>query len=317
MKLTKNKTRKAFTMIELIFVIVIMGIIGKFGTEFLAEAYRSFIYSSINNRLQANSATAVEFVSSRLQYRIKASTIARESNATFTLLSDYFNATAPVLEWIGSDIEGFRGNSGAIPNLPNWSGIIDINSTVTDLTKLHSPSTDTTKENTLIQILSDGTAGINDAAIYFVDPDAIPSSEGWGWDGNVITFDSQADVQIHPIKKSLANVTDLLPVTGAGFDNNFSGVLASEYYQMAWSAYAIGITGWDNLTKSGTLTLWSNYQPWKGEKYDDNGTATTIMQGVSSFRFIASGSLIKIQVCVKSDLITNKEYSICKEKTVF
>ena len=29
------------------------------------------------------------------------------------------------------------------------------------------------------------------------------------------------------------------------------------------------------------------------------------------------GSIIKIQVCVKSDLIQNEEYSLCKEKTVF
>jgi len=41
------KTRAAFTMIELIFVIVVMGIIGKFGVEFLAQAYKSFIFSSV------------------------------------------------------------------------------------------------------------------------------------------------------------------------------------------------------------------------------------------------------------------------------
>ncbi len=80
-------------MIELIFVIVIMGIIGKFGVEFLAQAYRSFISTTVNHNLQSSSASAVEFVSTRLQHRIKASTIARETNASivpqFTLLSDY------------------------------------------------------------------------------------------------------------------------------------------------------------------------------------------------------------------------------------
>ena len=105
MMLKQNKNRKAFTMIELIFVIVIMGILSKFGVEFIAQAYQSFINSHINNTLQAQSATAIEFVSTRLQYRIKASTIARETNATiipqFTRLSDYTNATAPIIEWVG------------------------------------------------------------------------------------------------------------------------------------------------------------------------------------------------------------------------
>lgn len=322
MRPINKKQLKAFTMIELIFVIVIMGIIGKFGTEFLAQAYKNFIYSSINNRLQSNSATAVEFVSKRLQYRIKASTIARESNGNFTLLSNYYNTTAPVLEWIGADVDGFRGSSDAgIPNLPNWSGIIDLNDSISDSTKLFSPETDTGKIDALVKILSnDATNGMSDAAIYFVDPDAIQDTaiDRWGWDANASKFDTQSNVQIHPVNIG-ANVHTFLPVKSDGTANDFSGVTAFEYYQLAWSAYAIGITGWDNLTKSGTLTLWSNYQPWKGEKYDDNGTATTIMEGVSSFRFIATESVVKVQVCVNSDLLKdeNGEYSVCKEKTVF
>ena len=72
------KTRSAFTMIELIFVIVVMGIIGKFGVEFLAQAYKSFIFSNVNNTLHSKSASAVEFIASRLQYRIKDSLIMRQ-----------------------------------------------------------------------------------------------------------------------------------------------------------------------------------------------------------------------------------------------
>ncbi len=324
MRPINKKHLKAFTMIELIFVIVIMGIIGKFGTEFLAEAYKSFIYSSINNRLQANSATAVEFVSKRLQYRIKASTIARESNGNFTLLSNYYNATAPVLEWIGSDVDGFRGNSdggAGVPNLPNWSGVIDLNLSVSDSTKLFSPATDTGKIDALIKILSnDATSGMSDVAIYFVNPDAIQDTavDRWGWDANASKFDTQSNVQIHPVDIG-ANVHTFLPVKSDGTPNDFTGVTAFEYYQLAWSAYAVGISDWNATTQSGTLTLWSNYQPWKGESYNVEGTPTTIMQGVSSFRFIATESVVKVQVCVNSDLLKDEdgEYSVCKEKTVF
>ncbi|OHD86185.1 MAG: hypothetical protein A2Y52_04415 [Sulfuricurvum sp. RIFCSPLOWO2_02_43_6] len=54
--------KSAFTLLELIFVIVVIGILSKFGIELLAQAYKSFIFSSINNPLQANGAMAVETI---------------------------------------------------------------------------------------------------------------------------------------------------------------------------------------------------------------------------------------------------------------
>jgi len=314
----QNRSHKAFTMLELIFVIVIMGILGKFGVEFLAQAYKTFIYSSINHTLQSNSESAVEFVSTRLQHRIKASTIARETNASispqYTLLSEYYNTTAPILEWIGTDIDGFRGNSS-----PFWSGIIDLNTSLSNSTKLFSPATETNATEALINILSNNTGVTqNNMAIYFVNPDALPNTDGWGWDGNITRFNTQTNVEIHPVKVNVANIREFIPINGNSVVNNFSGVTAFEYYQLAWSAYAVGITDWNSTTSTGTLKMWYDYQPWKGEKYTDATTKTAIiMENVSSFRFIASDSVVKIQVCVKSNLIENEEYSLCKEKTIF
>lgn len=319
MKYINNKLRKAFTMLELIFVIVIMGIIGKFGVEFLAQSYKSFISSSENNRLQADTAAAVEFISSRLQYRIKASTIARETNATispqYTLLEAYYNATAPVLEWIGADIDGFRGDT-----VPFWTGFIDLNTTATTPTIVRSPGTNLGQANTLIQNLSNANANINLAAMYFIDPESLPGSDGWGWDENITTFDNHTNVQIHPMRSrnTVTFPTDFVPIKSSdNTDSTLSGVRASEYYQLAWTAYAVGINDWDAASGTGTLRMWYNYRPWEGEAYDDDGTSVVIMEDVSSFRFISSGPIVKFQVCVKSDLYTDEEYSICKEKTVF
>ena len=83
------KNHSAFTMIELVFVIVIMGFIGKFGVEFLVQAYNSFIFTKINNKLQSSSATAIEFIGTRLEGRIKSSVIARTGEIlSFDALSD-------------------------------------------------------------------------------------------------------------------------------------------------------------------------------------------------------------------------------------
>lgn len=330
MMIQKLKKRTAFTMIELVFVIIVMGIIGKFGVEFVAQAYRSFIHTTVSNKLQSSSTFAVEFIATRLQHRIKASTIAREINGTgYTLLADYFNQTAPIIEWIGVDIDGFRGNTQ-----PLWSGIIDLNDTVSDSIRLSSPGTETNSTNALIQALSSSAAVQNNMAIYFVDPDALPTAEGWGWDANISKFDTQVGIStsrnnIHPVTTNIApSISTFRPLKPRDDSiNSFSGVKAFEYYQLAWSAYAVGIDDFNATgNETGTLKLWYNYQPWKGDTYllQENKTDTNssiIMENVSSFRFIASDSVVKIQVCVKSLIIDGDDddggYSICKEKTVF
>ncbi|MDD5400775.1 MAG: prepilin-type N-terminal cleavage/methylation domain-containing protein [Sulfurimonas sp.] len=295
--------RYAFTLLELIFVIVIMGILAKFGVELLSQAYRSFIFSSVNNALQSNSAAAVETIASRLQYRIKDSVIARETDFTFSALAGYTAGTAPILEWVGGDIDGLRGNSST---LPHWSGIIDLDPS--SATTLVSPGTDTGALNTLIGALSSGGSGINDAALYFIGSDS--DINNYGWNGTALT-DHNTSV-MHPINAD-ANLSRF--VSGIG-GVNFTGANIYEYYQLAWSAYAVGISDYNAATKTGTLMLYYDYQPWKGERYDANTTKSVkIMDHVSTFRFKAVGAIVKIQVCVNSDLV--EDYSLCKEKTIF
>jgi len=292
--------KTAFTMIELVFVIVVMGIIGKFGTEFLAQAYNNFIYSNINNSLQAKSEMAVQSIASRLQYRIKDSTIARQSDSNFTALSGVSSDGYHILEWVGYDIDGFRGTTK-----PYWSGIIDLKHKDTNSTYLVTPETNTTAINELIQTLSYGDSDINDSALYFIGSNSNIQT-GYGWDGDLSDIDTQNGV-MHPIRRD-SNISVFIPTKSNGVDNNFSGVDVYEFYQLAWSAYAVEI-------KNGDLTLYYDYQPWKGEKYSDDGKKAIIMQNVSTFEFMSAGSVMKIQVCVKTDLV--EDYSLCKEKTIF
>jgi len=294
--------RTAFTLIELLFVIVIMGILSKFGVEFLAQAYNNFISSNINNTLQAQSEAAVETIASRLQYRIKDSIIAKKANGDFkALASSDYGASATILEWIGSDIDGFRGNS-----LPMWSGVIDLNNSISSSTLLVSPETNTTALNTLIDVLSNGGSDINDSAIYFVGSDTNIRT-GYGWDTNLIAIDAQSGA-MHPVKAGV-NINEFVPIKGSdGTLNNFNGVDVYEYYQFAWSAYAVVHSA------DGNLTMYYDYQPWKGQSYT-SGKHATLMENVDTFRFKAIGSIVKIQVCVNSSVM--EDYSLCKEKTIY
>jgi len=300
------KNRFAFTMLELVFVIVIMGIISKFGVEFLSQAYNSFIYAKINNKLQANSGMAVESIAAKLQFRIKDSVIGRvENNNSFKSLGSASGDDYNILEWVGSDIDGFRGDS-----LPMWSGIIDLDES--NKTTLISPETNTTALNNLIKILShDSGTDVNDSAIYFIGSDSNIHQYGWT-DGNHPLTDHNSSV-MHPIKLVSGHIDQFESnITG----DDFSDIDIYEYYQFSWTAYAVALENYDNNDSTGNLYLYYDYQPWHGEDFNDTTSKKAlIMENVSTFRFKAVGSVVKIQVCVKSTLL--EDYSLCKEKTIF
>jgi len=318
--------RSAFSMVELIFVIVVMGIIGKFGVEFIAQAYRSFLYSSVNHTLQSTSGIAVELIAAKLQHRIKDSVIARlgvPPSAPVGIASATGN-NYTVLEWVGVDYEGYRGNSddNTTAHKPNWSGILDLDNANASSTVLISPETNTTKINTLISNLSLTNSSINNAALFFIGSNSNILTD-YGWNGSLSSINTQRGA-MHPIKAISGNVDRFAPDTG-----NFSGIDVYEYYQLAWSAYAIVYE--PKANHLGTLRLYWNYQPWEDKDADGNADqfntagigvqSAIIMENVSSFQFTAIGDILKIQVCTKSTIIDGSNdqegYSICKEKTVF
>lgn len=298
----KQSKKHAFTMIELIFVIMIMGILGKFGTEFLASAYENFISTKINNNLQETSASALELISARLKSRIKPSVIARNTTTgTYNYVngSGLTDTNATVLEWIATDIDSFRGDSS-----PFWSGVIDLDPSVSNATKLLSPGSNFNATSLLMSKLSPAGNSLNGAAIYFLNsPD---TANPWGYKG-AITTQSQ---RLHPIKKGTNN-DELAPLV-----SNFSGQEVYEYYKLASTAYAIELGDYDETKKIGNLYLYYDYRPWLGETYTANGTKVLLAKGINTFRFLGRGSMIKIQVCAKSDL-QNEEYALCKEKTIY
>ena len=311
------KKHNGFTLLELVFVIIIMGFLGKYGIELLIQSYKSFIYANVNNTLQSNSASAVEFIASRLQYRIKGSEIARTATNTNTFdpVADVnVSKTYVVLEWVAADMESFRGATA-----PYWSGILDIQAGNANL--LTSPQTNRTQVDTIINKLSHNTSTFNDAALFFIGRPNDPTVD-FGWDNSAVTKANIIDTQLGAMKpiQATGGITDFNSATAT----NFTGVNVYEYYQLAWTANAVVLTNYNAVDKTFDLVYYFNYQPWKGEKFSDVGQNIrhmTIMEGVSTFQFMKIGALMKIQVCAKSTLLkdTNngEAYSLCKEKTVF
>lgn len=294
--------KKAFTMIELIFVIVIMGILSKFGFEFLAQAYNSFIYTKINTELHEKSNHTLEFIAKRLEARVAPSVIKRISTVNGFVAApkdvpnkDLYN----LLEWIAYDIEGFRGSGK-----PLWSGIIDFDTTLTTSAQLFSPDTNTTAIDNLIKILSDNNSTIANAAIIFNSGEYAIDKFGWYTAPNGIT--DQNNSAIHPVTSTANNIF----TSSNGVD--FTGLNIYNRYALAWTAYAL------LHNTNNQLVLYYNYQPWEGETYLDATKIVILMEDVSEFRILPSpdGKLYSLKVCVKSNF-TSQEHSICKEKTIF
>ncbi len=280
--------RKGFTLLELVFVIVIFGILSKFGADLLYKIYENYVYSNTFNRLENQSESAVKLIANRLQYRIKDSTISRTNVGSNIIIpiADATSATRNVLEWISMDVDGWRGSTAG-STLPEWSGFIDL--TASTPTALVSQGTSTSAD---------------DMAIFFIGSNVDLNSSAFGWDGTDIG--TQVGVAMHPITITTANI---LTTT----DGNFTNVDVYEYYQLAKTAYAVSLEGRN-------LFLYHDYQPWSGDQISvpSERTQSLISDDVTSFKFTPMGDIMIIQVCVGDNNVTGVgEYSICKEKVVF
>ncbi len=284
--------RKGFTLLELIFVIVIFGIMSKYGADILYKIYENYIYSNTFNRLQNQSEAAVKQIANRLQYRIKDSTISRGTlgGSIEPIGSNAGNET--VLEWIGTDIDGWRGTT-----TPEWSGFIDLSAS--SVGTLNSPGT----------TVGTGIIPGTDLGLFFIGSNVDLNNSAFGWDGTNIktsTTLTHADIAIHPVTFNGSAITSAMTTA-----TDFTGSDVYEYYQLSRSAYAVGLVGTD-------LNFYYGYQPWLGQTASTNATSQLIMENVSSFKFTSMGDIMIIQVCVSDGNITGVgDYSVCKEKVVF
>jgi len=290
-------------MIEMIFVIVILGIIAALGSGVIAKIYESYIYSRTINTLQTKTETTLTQIAKYLSFRVKQSVIARKLSPNENQISSLpmADGTYKILEWIGYDNEGFEGNDSG----PGWSGLVDLSSVATSKSQIKTPGSHLSYAESVINVLSNGDVVLSNAnssaGIIF---SGLPNQfdiEQYGWN------DWNGTVKHDYILRVKKGAEDLLQFN----ENNASTVY--EHYQLVWSAYAIVPEG--NINDR-NLTFYYNYRPWMAEKYSD-GDSSVLMEHVSTFKFRQIGETIRLKLCIFDPIGADENITFCKEKVIF
>jgi len=288
---TFSSFRPALTMLELVFVIVILGIVASVGASAIANVYESYIVQRAVHRASIKCELAAMQIANRLTYRISSSVIGRTTAAgTLLPLDQVPDDTYKVLEWIAYDNDSFSAQI-----TPGWSGYCDLNDTVnTTKTSISTPGSSLGTTNGIIGELSSSTKTIANAAIIFDGHEYSPT------------------VNYIAGCMGFTNSTCISPInTGTGtsitISDNNAKVMTNQY-KLAWTAYALVPVG-------NTLTLRYDYQPWDSVQ-SGSGSSSVLVDNFVSFRFKGDGDTIRFKLCIEEAIASDENVTICKEKAV-
>nr|WP_314441226.1 type II secretion system protein [uncultured Campylobacter sp.] len=333
--------KRGFTLIELVFVIVVLGIISMFGADLYTKIYKSYVHVRAVNQLEARTQNAMMLITNRLEDRIKSSTIGRElSSNEFVPISDLTDPKYDILEWIGQSVETRNINK----RTPGWSGFMSMSQLRDSTWKADADKgdagyiADTRAAFNMVSLGSDfpQVARIvgnlrataynrpstnTQVAVIFrvVTNDASPTSVGigFGYD-RAVRADGRNRVLIAVGTPSAAGSGSIqgetITINQYPFNpNNANSQEFSEQYYIAHSAYAIvpaNVVTYTkdnagNLSKNFDLVLRYNYRPWSTVRDDANSynvaSSALLAEDVSLFRFKDDNGAVALKLCMRDD----------------
>jgi len=307
MKKMFTSFRRGLTMLELVFVIVILGIVASIASSIIVQVYESYIVQRALHRTSTKAELAATQIANRLTYRISSSVIGRDPGVGFKPIDELQPGDADthtVLEWIAYDNDSFTAQT-----IPGWSGFCDVDSNETNKTKISTPGSNLVDTSTIIGNMG---GAITDAAIIFAGHEYSP------------TINYIADCMGFADSTCISPVSAVSAASITITDNNPKVI--TDQYKLAWSAYAVVPTlisdpvdrGFNAGTQIYDLALHYNYQPWHPTApttYDNGSLSSTLITNVVSFRFTGKGDTVRFKICV-AESIGDSNITSCKEKAV-
>ena len=331
--------KRAFTLLELVVVIVVLGIIAMMSFNAIMNIYTNYFQTRTINELETQTEIALEQISKRLEHRIKPSVIARKggnksdeflalNDSRVTLAQDYeILEFIPYAYEIFNDVTEFdvENNKTVTKNgkayTGRYSGYVDLVKS-SPATGLVSPGSKFT--TTLVETIEDLTCREDEDENYnrpnrngcvdFKNKEsgvaAIFSDvfydvkNSFGYSGDTTKLDI-AKVGVKSIDG------DTLEISG------FANKQISEQYHLAYTANAVvpeqSQSQADKNNGVFDLNLYYNYKPWMGQGYK-TGEKATLAKNVTRFVFTEKNGVIVLKLCMRAK---NAEITICKSKAVY
>jgi len=268
----------AFTMLEVVFAIVILGIVASIGAEIIAQTYSNYIIQRAQYRANIKTELALNQIANRLRYAIPGTVGARKTlGQTFIPMELVTDADMKILQWVGYDGDSFEALESDTNRKPGWSGFCDINASSTSAIK--TPGSNLALANTIIGNLG-GT--VSDAELYFAEDGNISYGVS-NMGGETITMDG-------------------IP----------SGTMIAERYKLAWTSYALEV---DN---SGDLYLHYNFLPKAATAITGDTSTLLLHNVTNfRFKYSGGAFRIKICKKERISNAASETIHACKEKVVF
>ena len=308
--------KRAFTLLELVVVIVVLGIIAMMSFNAIMNIYSNYFQTKTVNELETQTEIALEQISKRLEHRIKPSVIARKTDGAFLALNDSgvnLDAKYEILEFIPYAYEIFNDVPSGSNKAGRYSGYADLAKS-SPATGLISPGSNFTTG--VVETIKDLTCreDTNATCVDFKNKDGGVAA---------IFSDVYYDVQNSFGYKGVSNL-DIAKVGVKSIDGNtleisgFANKQISEQYHLAYTANAIvpeqSQSQADKNNGVFDLNLYYDYRPWMGEKYKQNGEKATLAKNVTRFVFTEKNGVIVLKLCMRAK---NSEITICKSKAVY
>ena len=305
--------RRAFTMIELLFVIVILGIIGGIAMETIRQYYEGIFRTQTYTQRVNEADHILDQLGKYFENAIDLSIVNMDDDAADNALngtcidvpSENNGSHDYTTTFVGVDVDSLR-NAGR----PGWSERV----TLPTSTSLISNDANFTAANNIITALYP-VSNLRGSAIYNADAvDTNTCAHYYTNNGNAYyTIPATWIVNDHNL-----SLTDNYVNSGHAYS---SGQTTDKKYLLR-TGYAF------RVLNTGEFRMYYNFRPWRGETYN-NGTNSTLGQNVASFYadfnntnyFNTRGTIWRLKVCMRG-LDSNLSSSdtavqeICRERKV-
>ena len=295
-------------MIELLFVIVIMGIVGGLALEAVRQYYDGIYRTGEYTKRVAQADQILEKISKYFENGISASIIRLDANNTvfgtdcvgIPVNSD--GSTDYTIAFVAVDNDGLRGFWDGIRWRPGWtSDVLSIGNT---LISADANYTSLNPGNSLLNAAIFRSEGLGEGN---------NECERFGWENAANTND---------VYRRINNVNSDTNLTLSGM-LSISGQ-ASRAYVMR-TAYAF-------RARNGVFNMYTGFEPWNGEQYSDNNVIPRLLADkVTHFTILYDnantimnsniGNIYTLKICMQgldenlsdSNLSRNQ---ICRERMV-